>query len=765
MRSRVERALVIDAQLFQSYTFHRGMGKYSLSLLDGLRDKLDMYDKKVLLLDVHNNYLTKQDKLRIAVATIGFTIEYLDFSSTDVGYDKASYKNKARIDEYIALTLPGAQIDYMILSLFEERAVSVFPTECARRYLLVYDIIPLQFFDPYLKLNVVADNYLVRYRELLSADHFFTISGSVASDISLHLGIPRERITPIYGAPIKRIDTQPSAILDLIDKKIILFPSGDDYRKNNQNTVDAFNKFNQKHTDQYTLVITSSFTETTKRNLLARSTQLSFAGNVTEQELAWLYKSAEMIIFPSKSEGLGLPVLEAIEFGKKVVCSDIQAFREIDKKSLFFCDPYSTESIIAALDSAAVTKTPNLTAYARVLKRYAWENTANFVSDVFAKQDVPEPRVHKQKVAVFAPRPDGFSGIGKVVQDQHYGLSRVADVTYFFEKGITERACSVEIRKNYLQYAAECRDPWAFGPKDFARFDRVIYHIGNGEYHVATLVKALALPDQVVLHDTRIKGLFGVLRDQSIISQDRYKLELMINDAQPSSNGEFLTTVLCRQRRIIVHSNYSLQAAQDAVAATTNAPELVVARLPITQSYFVDNRPQDGSVYIAMAGLMTQSKGIDIAESLVRLSCDDVKFKVKIFGFSMLPEDVEKRLKRNKDIEFIQSPSDTRYLYDLSRSDIMLNFRSPYHGETSYSTLEGLRFGKDVIVNNMGWFAELPDTMVHKLEKSEQIPALIKKIASSSNDRERTLKRSKFVEKEHNISVYVAAIIEAKERE
>ena len=50
---------------------------------------------------------------------------------------------------------------------------------------------------------------------------------------------------------------------------------------------------------------------------------------MSDAELQWCYRNCEMLLTPSSIEGFGLPVVEALLAGCKVVCSDIPAFREV----------------------------------------------------------------------------------------------------------------------------------------------------------------------------------------------------------------------------------------------------------------------------------------------------------------------------------------------------------------------------------------------------------------------------------------------------
>lgn len=760
--SNKNRTLVIDAQLFQSYTFHRGMGKYSLSLLKELNSKLPSYENKILVFNNISGYLSDDEMSLIKDATPGFSYEFLNLKHVDNPDDYAKIRdgNRSVIDAYIESRLPDHKIDFLILSLFQETEVAVFPTVCDNKYLLIYDLIPIQFFNPYLLVEAVAKNYLKRFDTLVEADHFFTISQSVASELALLIGVPKARITPIYGAPVKRRHLEGEAIDALRNTKFILLPSGDDYRKNNEFAIRSFELFRENGNHDYKIVVTSSFTDVTRAHLSKFSDNVLFLGNVSEAQLAWLYEKAKSIFFPSQSEGLGLPILEAIEFGKSIACSDIPVFKEISEDALIFCDPYNVDDMARALGESVRAKTSKMLAsYRKVLEKYTWESSANILSKVVQELVAEDRPTIRKKVAIFSPKPDGFSGIGKVVQEQHYVFSRKADVTYYFEHGVSVEAQGTEIRKNYLKYAATMGDPWSFGREEFERYDKVIYHIGNGEYHVVTLVRALAFPCHVVLHDTRIKGLFGVTRNAGLLTQERFEAEDTLNDILKPTNGEFLASLINKQSRVTVHSNYAKKAVEEVVITGFNEPIIDYRNLGIPETYHVDQPTHKGFIYVAMAGLMTGSKGIDMASSITKIKLNESILKVKIFGFSMLDEETKRVLQCNENIELIPSPTDTRYLFELSQSNIILNFRHPYHGETSYSTLEGLRFAKDVIVNNNGWFGELPNDLVYKAGAVSEVLGLIKDIADKAIDNNLRKARIDYITRYHSVVSYIDELL------
>jgi glycosyltransferase involved in cell wall biosynthesis len=77
-----------------------------------------------------------------------------------------------------------------------------------------------------------------------------------------------------------------------------------------------------------------------------------FAGFVTEPQLAWLYRQAELFIFLSLDEGFGIPTLEALHFGTPILASDIPVFREILGQRARFVDPRSAERVAQEVGAA-----------------------------------------------------------------------------------------------------------------------------------------------------------------------------------------------------------------------------------------------------------------------------------------------------------------------------------------------------------------------------------------------------------------------------
>lgn len=88
------------------------------------------------------------------------------------------------------------------------------------------------------------------------------------------------------------------------------------------------------------------------RNAIARAGlegRVIMLGEVTDAELAGLYRQCEAFVFPSLYEGFGLPVLEAMSNGAPVVCSNASSLPEVAGDSAIYFDPRDVNDIARAL--------------------------------------------------------------------------------------------------------------------------------------------------------------------------------------------------------------------------------------------------------------------------------------------------------------------------------------------------------------------------------------------------------------------------------
>jgi len=79
--------------------------------------------------------------------------------------------------------------------------------------------------------------------------------------------------------------------------------------------------------------------------------------NLSDAELDFLYSNASALVFASKAEGFGLPIVEAMTRGLPIICSDIPIFRELADGYAQFVDIADDNGLVEAIETF-LDKTP-----------------------------------------------------------------------------------------------------------------------------------------------------------------------------------------------------------------------------------------------------------------------------------------------------------------------------------------------------------------------------------------------------------------------
>lgn len=108
---------------------------------------------------------------------------------------------------------------------------------------------------------------------------------------------------------------------------------------------------------------------------LGVASRLRIAGYVAEAELEALWRIAGCAAFPALAEGFGLTILEAMQRGVPVACSDIPALRELGGLVPRYFDPHDVAAAARTLQ-AALTEPHDVAAAAAQAERFTWEESA-----------------------------------------------------------------------------------------------------------------------------------------------------------------------------------------------------------------------------------------------------------------------------------------------------------------------------------------------------------------------------------------------------
>jgi glycosyltransferase involved in cell wall biosynthesis len=205
-------------------------------------------------------------------------------------------------------------------------------------------------------------------RAVRRADLILTLSESARADIERVLGIPRAKIRVTYlGGP--PLDPEPSS-----KEPYFLFVGGTEKRKNLAAVLEAF-----RSVEGFELRVVGRHKVSPVHETRREQSGVRWLGFVGEQELVELYRHATALVFPTRYEGFGLPVLEAMARRTPVIASTSSSIPEVARGAAILVDPDDVKGLLDAMRRVAAE--PGLRAEltqrgAEVVSSFSWDETA-----------------------------------------------------------------------------------------------------------------------------------------------------------------------------------------------------------------------------------------------------------------------------------------------------------------------------------------------------------------------------------------------------
>jgi glycosyltransferase involved in cell wall biosynthesis len=229
-----------------------------------------------------------------------------------------------------------------------------------------------------------------------------TDSEASKRDILAHLSVPdsRVRVVHLAAAPHYRPIDNPG-VLEAIRRKydlpgtFALWLAGFDVRKNAQALLHAYTWVYSALGDDYPLVMAGELPAKDTpffpdpRCIAAElgvTDALRFPGWVDEADKPALYSAATLFAFPSRYEGFGLPILEAMACGTPVVTSNAASLPELAGAAAFQIDPDDPRQLAAAIIALCVQKDLHDEMREKGLAqaaRFTWQKTARETLDAY----------------------------------------------------------------------------------------------------------------------------------------------------------------------------------------------------------------------------------------------------------------------------------------------------------------------------------------------------------------------------------------------
>jgi glycosyltransferase involved in cell wall biosynthesis len=208
------------------------------------------------------------------------------------------------------------------------------------------------FFYARPMLNVVARK----------ADHIVTVSCHSKNEIMQALGIPESKITVIpcgvseeFSPHSACVASEDVAKILGIQSPFLLYVGNLKPHKNVATLLRAFAQLRKNNKLYHSLLIVGDDARW-RQSVVDECSRLGvrdytiFVPHVSRSLLPRVYAAADLLVMPSRAEGFGLPVLEAMACGTPVIASRTASLPEVAGDAALYFDPASPEELAVQIE-------------------------------------------------------------------------------------------------------------------------------------------------------------------------------------------------------------------------------------------------------------------------------------------------------------------------------------------------------------------------------------------------------------------------------
>lgn len=248
------------------------------------------------------------------------------------------------------LPAKGGKVDYPVVDLWHQTTQFQLKRKRGKSAKYIFTIHDLNYVTEKGWLSRKKHDFRIK-RALKKADLVTCISHYVANQVKKRFRLDDNRVRVIYNGVEDITGVTPQKPVFVTGRKF-LFTIGQIRKKKNFHVlVDMM-----KYLPDYDLYICGDdhfkYSKEVREHIAALPSQNAFlCGKITQEEKVWLYANCDAFVFASMGEGFGLPVIEAMQFGRAVYSSGYTCLPEICGDSAFIWENLEPEAMAAALKS------------------------------------------------------------------------------------------------------------------------------------------------------------------------------------------------------------------------------------------------------------------------------------------------------------------------------------------------------------------------------------------------------------------------------
>jgi glycosyltransferase involved in cell wall biosynthesis len=293
---------------------------------------------------------------------------------------------------------------------------------------------------------------------------------------------------------------------------------------------------------------------------------------------------------------------------------------------------------------------------------------------------------------------------------------------------------------------------------DRGDFDAALYQLGNNpDFHAAIHRTLLAHPGVVVMHEymlhhmirelTLVQGDVAAYLEEHRYCYGRAGYEMargLLAAGLPVDvwSHPLFERVVDRSLGVIVHSEHvrrRILTSRAGARVEVIPHHLDLSALPAAgpEAERAARRRlglAEDALVVASYGFITPAKRLETAlAAFARLRRDHPQAVVLLVGEVSPYYDLGTLLAGGLEEAVVVTGrlGKERFLEAMTAADIALNLRHPTGGETSGTCIRLLGLGKAVVVNDAGWFAEIPEGCAAKVAVDEREPEMLAAVLSA----------------------------------
>jgi len=638
----------------------------------------------------------------------------------------------------------------------------------------VYDLIPLLYPDAYLADPAIRHTYVQALSMVVGARRWIAISEATRLDAHHLLGLPLASIDVAYPVPDPSFrplgDGEVAAVLGGLRQRIpvparfalsVSFPH---HSKNIEGLLRSYALLPARARLRVPLVLCCLLHRAGVEHVQRLLAELDLAGDVvvtglvSDSELGALYNGASFVVHPSRYEGFGLPVVEAMRCGTPVVTTTASSLPEVGGDAALLVDPDDHSGMASAMERLMEDGRLREDMARRGLahsSRFEPGQLAARTLDAYreaarCREDVPG----RPRVAVWTPLPPQESGVADYSAELLGELAADVDVEVFVDDDVVP-AEEVVGRHTVHHHSAFSRR------QEQSPFDAVVYQLGASLLHQYMYEPLQRWPGIAVVHDLPWSyARYAYLRQRGEAAAFRLELAAL-------EGPEALAELDAAERRWAAHGRVDVGDASEedfwdrrpmlGRVVTASTAQLVHSEAlgrALTISYpaarpwcippgVVDPHdvcsPEEvetardeltgggaGPFVVGIFGIVHPAKRLESCLlALADVAGDVADARLVVVGRALDPAYLDhlhglaERLGLGERVRFTGHVSWPRFYAHLGACDVVVNLRAPLLRQASGTLMRALAAGRPVLVSEGPEAHALPDDCCRRVATGE----------------------------------------------